>query len=156
MRWSVFLRPAYRAAGIKPISWWSLIGSQFVGFTGLNIFGRIGELIPPSACFAANTRPQLQLADRRRQPSSESSTSEPSASFFSLNLAFSSSLNALPHHELFHKVGYALAALSVIVALFVLAIRVSGEFRCFRRRPPRWSHLQACRGIIRRETSRLP
>ncbi len=126
MRWSVFLRPAYRAAGIKPISWWSLIGSQFVGFTGLNIFGRIGELIRP---LLVSRRTGLSFSSQIAVVTVERVFDLGAFGLiFSLNLAFSSSLNALPHHELFHKVGYALAALTVIVALFVLAIRVSGGF----------------------------
>src|ERR1019366_1844197 len=45
MRWAVFLRPALKQAGKSRIPWWNLVGSNFIGFTGLAIFGRIGELI---------------------------------------------------------------------------------------------------------------
>ena len=124
MRWSVFLRPAYRVAGAMPIPWWSLIGSQFVGFTGLNIFGRLGELIRP---LLVARRTGLSFSSQIAVVTVERVFDLGAFGLiFSLNLVFASGLDALPHHEFFHKVGYALAALTVIVALFVLAIRLSG------------------------------
>ena len=66
MRWAVFLKPILRTSGRPPVSWRALVGPQFVGFTGLAIFGRIGELIQPAARLAPH-RPHLQLANRRRR-----------------------------------------------------------------------------------------
>ncbi len=43
LRWALFLR----ADGGPAVPWTRLVGSQFIGFTGLAIFGRIGELIRP-------------------------------------------------------------------------------------------------------------
>ncbi len=41
LRWSLFLKPT------KPVSTWRLIAPQVMGFTGLALFGRPGELIRP-------------------------------------------------------------------------------------------------------------
>jgi glycosyltransferase 2 family protein len=44
VRWSIFLRPMAQGENTR---WTKLLGSQFIGFAGLAIFGRIGELIRP-------------------------------------------------------------------------------------------------------------
>ncbi len=41
LRWKIFLRPVCRTG------WWEMIPPQFVGFTGLALLGRPGELVRP-------------------------------------------------------------------------------------------------------------
>ncbi len=125
MRWAVFLRPAYRANGIKPVGWWALVGSQFVGFTGLAIFGRIGELIRP---LLVSRRTGLSFSSQVAVVAVERIFDLGAfALIFSLNLALAPGLNALPNHELFHKVGYAIAALTLLIGVFVAAVRLAGN-----------------------------
>ena len=124
MRWAVFLRPAFRATGTRPSGWWALLGSQFVGFTGLAIFGRIGELIRP---LLVSRRTGLSFSSQVAVVTVERIFDLGAfALIFSLNLLFSPDLQTLPHHELFHKVGYAIAALTVIIGVFVAAVRLAG------------------------------
>jgi len=124
MRWAVFLRPAYRATGAKPVGWWGLIGSQFVGFTGLAIFGRIGELIRP---LLVSRRTGLGFSSQIAVVTVERIFDLGAfALIFSLNLLLSPTLKTLPHHDLFHKVGYAIAAFSLVIAVFVAAVRLAG------------------------------
>ena len=125
VRWSIFLRPAHRAAGQPRISWTSLTGSQFIGFTGLAIFGRIGELIRP---LLVARRTGLTFSSQIAVVTVERVFDLGAfALLFSLNLLLSPGLNSLPFHERFHMVGYAIAALTLIIGLFVASIRLAGE-----------------------------
>ena len=126
LRWSVFLRPAFKARSHTPAAWWTLIGSQFIGFTGLSLLGRLGELIRP-----------LLIARRTGLPfSSQIAVVAVERVFdlgafaliFSLNLLLAPSLQSLPHHELFRRVGYTIAALTLILIIFVAAVRLAGSF----------------------------
>jgi uncharacterized protein (TIRG00374 family) len=124
MRWAVFLRPAYKALGQKAIPWWSLAGSQFVGFTGLVLFGRIGELIRPLLVsrrtgFTFSSQIAIVTVERVFDLGAF-------ALIFSLNLMLAPGLGSLPHHELFHRVGYAIAGLTLILGVFVAAVRLAG------------------------------
>jgi uncharacterized protein (TIRG00374 family) len=122
LRWAVFLRPAYKTSGLRPIPWYRLIGSQFIGFTGLAIFGRIGELIRPL------------LVARRTGLSFPSQVAVVTVErvfdlgafglIFAVNLLFSPQLQALPY---LHKAGYTIGGLTVVIAAFVIAVRLAGE-----------------------------
>jgi uncharacterized protein (TIRG00374 family) len=124
MRWAVFLRPATRAVGQKPIPWWSLTGSQFVGFAGLVLFGRVGELIRPLLV----SRPTgLTLSSQIAVVTVERVFDLGAfALIFSLNLLLAPALRTLPHHELFHAVGYVIVAITVLLWVFVAAIGLAG------------------------------
>lgn len=131
VRWSIFLRPALRAAGLprvsghSKISWTSLTGSQFIGFTGLAIFGRIGELIRP---LLVARRTGLSFSSQVAVVTVERIFDLGAfALLFSLNLLLSPALKSLPFHERFHMVGYAIGALTLVIAVFVALIRLAGE-----------------------------
>ena len=124
-RWAIFLHPAYRSARRPPIAWWRLIGSQFIGFTGLAIFGRIGELIRPAL---VAQRTGLSFSSQIAVVTVERVFDLAAfACIFSLNLLLSPSLQTLPFHERFHQVGYAVATLTLIIAAFVVTVRVAGN-----------------------------
>ena len=129
MRWAVFLRPAYLAhetgaPGRTPVGWWGLVGSQFVGFTGLAIFGRIGELIRP---LLVARRTGMTFASQVAVVAVERVFDLGAfALIFSGNLVLSPSLQTLPHHEYFRKVGLAIAAMTLVLAVFVAAVRLAG------------------------------
>ncbi len=125
MRWAVFLRPAYAAEpGRRRVPWWGLIGAQFIGFTGLALFGRIGELIRP---LLVARRTGLTFASQVAVVTVERVFDLGAfALLFSLNLLLSPTLQRLPHHELFHRVGYAVAALTAVLLLFVASVRFAG------------------------------
>ena len=123
-RWVIFLRPALRAAGRPPVRWTRLIGSQFIGFTGLAIFGRIGELIRPAL---VAQRTGLTFSSQVAVVTVERVFDLGAfALLFSLNLLLSPDLQTLPYHERFHMVGYAIAGLTLVVGLFVAAVRLAG------------------------------
>ena len=127
LRWAVFLKPAYAALHaqdptLQRTPWYALLGSQFVGFTGLAIFGRIGELIRP-----------ILIARRTGLPiSSQIAVVTVERIFdlgafgliFALNLLLTPSLQQLPY---LHKAGYTIAALTVAIIVFVAAVRLAGR-----------------------------
>ncbi len=123
MRWAVFLRPALKQQGKSRIHWWNLVGPSFIGFTGLAIFGRIGELIRPL------------LVARRTGQSFASQIAVVAvervfdlgafALIFSINLLISPQLKSLPY---LHKAGYTIAGLTLTLLIFVAAVRLAGAF----------------------------
>lgn len=124
LRWAIFLRPAFRQTGMKPTPWWGLIGSQFLGFTGLAILGRIGELIRP---LLVARRTGLTFSSQVAVVTVERVFDLGAfALIFALNLLLSPNVKALPYHERFHTVGYAIAALTLLISLFVLSVRLAG------------------------------
>ncbi len=124
VRWSIFLRPSLRAAALPSISWTALTGSQLIGFTGLAIFGRIGELIRP---LLVARRTGLTFSSQVAVVTVERVFDLGAfALLFSLNLLLSPALQSLPFHERFHMVGYTIAALTMVIAAFVACIRFAG------------------------------
>ena len=122
MRWAVFLRPALRQAGKDRIHWWNLVGTQFIGFTGLAIFGRIGELIRPLLVarrtqFTFSSQVAVVMVERVFDLGAF-------GLIFSLNLLFSPTLRTLPY---LHKAGYTIGGLTVALLIFVLGVRLAGE-----------------------------
>jgi hypothetical protein len=122
LRWAVFLRPTYKASGQPPTPWYRLIGSQFIGFTGLAIFGRIGELIRP---LLIARRTGLTFASQVAVVTVERVFDLGAFGLiFALNLLLSPQLQTLPY---LHKAGYTIGALTVVIAVFVAGVRLAGE-----------------------------
>lgn len=122
LRWNIFLKPALSME--KRVSWVKLLPSQFVGFAGLAIFGRIGELIRP---YLVARRTGLSLASQIAVVAIERIFDLGAfAIIFSTNLLLAKGLETLPYHEKFHTIGYALTALTAIIVLFVIAVRIAG------------------------------
>ena len=124
MRWAVFLRPALKQSGKSRVPWWNLVGSQFIGFAGLAIFGRIGELIRP---LLIARRTGLTFSSQVAVVTVERVFDLGAfAILFSLNLLLSPNLQTLPYHERFHTVGYVIAALTLFIGAFVAGVRLAG------------------------------
>ena len=121
LRWSVFLRPAFRTSATPPLPWPRLISSQFVGFTGLAIFGRLGELLRP---LLVARRTGLSFSSQVAVVTVERVFDLAAfALIFAGNLLLSPSLRTLPY---LHQAGYTIAALTLFLCLFVLAVRLAG------------------------------
>ena len=119
VRWAIFLRPT------KPVSSWSLMGTQFIGFTAVALFGRLGELVRP---YLVARRIQLPLSSQLAVYAVERMFDLASvALIFSVTLMVSPFMNALPHHELFHSIGYAAMAIAVTIGVSAFLLRVSGK-----------------------------
>jgi uncharacterized protein (TIRG00374 family) len=123
MRWAVFLRPSYKETGTQPIHWWSLVGPQFVGFTGLAILGRVGELIRPwlvsrRTGFSFSSQVAVVMVERIFDLGAF-------GLIFSLNLLLAPQLQTLPF---LHKAGLTIGGLTVGIAVFVAGVRLAGTF----------------------------
>ncbi len=122
LRWAVFLRPAYKVSALPPTPWYRLIGSQFIGFTGLAIFGRIGELIRP---LLIARRTGLTFPSQVAVVTVERVFDLGAFGLiFALNLLLSPQLQTLPY---LHKAGYTIGALTLVIAVFVAGVRLAGE-----------------------------
>jgi uncharacterized membrane protein YbhN (UPF0104 family) len=116
VRWSVFVAPT------KKVSAGSLLGPQFIGFTAVALFGRLADL----------TRPYL-VARRIALPLSSQVAVYTIERMFDLGAAaiiFSSALaftpKDLPHHDLFVRTGQLSLAATLAIAVFAVAVRISG------------------------------
>jgi glycosyltransferase 2 family protein len=116
VRWSVFVAPT------KQVSAGTLLGSQFIGFTAVALFGRLADL----------TRPYL-VAKRIALPLSSQVAVYTIERMFDLGAAaiiFSSALaftpKDLPHHELFVRTGLLSLGATVAIAVFAVAVRIAG------------------------------
>jgi uncharacterized protein (TIRG00374 family) len=122
-RWSLFLKPSL-APGER-VHWFTLLPSQFIGFTGLAILGRIGELIRP---YLVSRRTGLPFSSQLGVVAVERIFDLGAFGLlFGGNLLLSRQLNALPYHERYHLLGYAILGIVVFLSLFVAFIRFAGE-----------------------------
>lgn len=118
LRWSIFLRHD----GGTPVPWTALAGSQFIGFTGLAIFGRIGELI----------RPLLVARRTGRTFASQIAivTVERVFDLAAFGLIFAGTLLASPTLRALPFIGQAgkvIGGLTVVLIVFIAAVRLAGD-----------------------------
>src|SRR5271170_2674573 len=115
-RWSVFLSPT------KKVSPASLLGSQFIGFTAVALFGRLADLTRP---FLVARRTGLPLSSQVAVYTIERMFDLGAAAvIFSSALAFTS--KTMPHHELFVRTGLLSLGATLAIAVFAGVVRVSG------------------------------
>jgi len=99
------------------------LGTQLIGFTAVALFGRLGELTRP---YLVARRLQLPLSSQLAVYAVERMFDLASVAFiFSAMLMASPSMNSLPHHELFHGIGYAAMAIAVAIGVFSFLLRIS-------------------------------
>lgn len=118
LRWALFLR----ADGGPAVPWTRLAGSQFIGFTGVAIFGRLGELI----------RPLLVARRTGRSFASQVAVVTVERVFdlaafgaiFAGTLLASPALRALPH---IGQAGKVIGGLTVVLIAFVAVVLLAGD-----------------------------
>ena len=107
----------------KKVPPFSLVGSQFIGFTAVALFGRLADLTRP---YLIAKRTQLDLS-----PQVAVYTIERMFDLGSAALLFSGALvlapKDLPHHEIFVRAGVLSMAGTLFLAGFMLATRLAGE-----------------------------
>ena len=119
VRWAILLRPT------KKVTAPSLLGAQFIGFTAAALFGRLGELARP---YLIARQVNLPLSSQLAVYAVERMLDLASvATIFSLTLELSPSINALPHHKLFHRIGFIGLGLALAIGVFAWVLRVSGD-----------------------------
>jgi uncharacterized membrane protein YbhN (UPF0104 family) len=116
VRWAVFLSPT------KKVSAPSLLGSQFIGFTAVALFGRLADLTRP---YLVARRTGLALSSQIAVYTIERMFDLGAAAIiFSCALAFTP--RDLPHHELFVKAGVLSLGGTLAIAIFAAVVRVAG------------------------------
>ena len=115
-RWAVLINP------LKKIGMFSTVGSQFIGFTAVGLFGRLADLTRP---YLIAKKVELSLSSQIAVYTIERMFDLGSAAIiFSSALAFTP--RELPHHEIFAKAGMYSLAGTLFLAVFALVVRASG------------------------------
>jgi uncharacterized membrane protein YbhN (UPF0104 family) len=116
MRWAVFVSPT------KKVSAGSLLGSQFIGFTAVALFGRLADLTRP---YLVARRIGLSLSSQVAVYTIERMFDLGAAAvIFSCALALTP--KNLPHHEVFVRAGVLSLGATLAIAVFAGAVRVAG------------------------------
>jgi uncharacterized membrane protein YbhN (UPF0104 family) len=116
IRWAVFVSPT------KKVSANSLVGPQFVGFTGVALFGRLADLTRP---YLVARRIGLSLSSQVAVYTIERMFDLGAAAIvFSSALAFTPS--GMPNHHIFVRTGLFSLAATAAIAIFAVVIRVAG------------------------------
>ncbi len=117
VRWAVLLAPT------KRIALFSTVGSQFIGFTAVALFGRLADLTRP---YLIAKRVQLSLSSQVAVYTIERMFDLAGAAvIFSAALALAPS--GVPHHEVFVRTGLISLAGTLFLAFFGIAVRSFGE-----------------------------
>jgi len=115
-RWAVFLSPT------KKVPIHALLGPQFIGFTGVALFGRLADLTRP---YLVSKRVGLPLSSQIAVYTIERMFDLGAvAVVFSSAMAFTP--KDLPHHQIFVRAGELSLALTLVIAVFAMIVRVSG------------------------------
>jgi glycosyltransferase 2 family protein len=116
VRWAVFVSPT------KKVSAASLLGSQFIGFTAVALFGRLADFTRP---YLVARRVGLPLSSQVAVYTIERMFDLGAAALiFSGALAFTP--KGLPHHEVFVRAGEVSIGLTLAIACFAAVVRVAG------------------------------
>ena len=116
VRWAVFLSPT------KKVSSTSLLGSQFIGFTAVALFGRLADLTRP---YLVARRVNLSLSSQIAVYTIERMFDLGAAAvIFSSALAFTP--RTLPHHEVFVRTGLLSMGATLAIAVFAAGVRMAG------------------------------
>jgi uncharacterized membrane protein YbhN (UPF0104 family) len=116
VRWSVFV------SATKKVPPASLVGSQFIGFTAVALFGRLADLTRP---YLIAKRIELPLSSQIAVYTIERMFDLGAAAIiFSCALAFTP--RNLPHHEVFVRTGLLSLGATAAIAIFAGVVRVAG------------------------------
>jgi glycosyltransferase 2 family protein len=116
VRWAVFVSPTKKVSAV------SLLGSQFIGFTAVALFGRLADLTRP---YLVARRVGLSLSSQVAVYTIERMFDLGAAAvIFSCALAFTP--KSLPHHEVFVRAGVLSMGATLAIAVFAAAVRVAG------------------------------
>jgi uncharacterized membrane protein YbhN (UPF0104 family) len=116
VRWAVFVSPTKKVSAV------SLLGSQFIGFTAVALFGRLADLTRP---YLVARRVGLSLTSQVAVYTIERMFDLGAAAvIFSCALAFSPKGSA--HHEVFVRAGVLSMGATLAIAVFAGVVRVAG------------------------------
>ena len=120
-RWKIMLEP------VRKVNIGSVTAAQFIGFTGLALLGRPGELIRP---YLIARRHGLSMSSQMAVWTVERIFDFGSFTIIlvAANLLFGNELQGLPYYKTFHHVGIPLIATAVLmIAVFAFILRRFGR-----------------------------
>ena len=116
VRWAVFVSPTKKVSAV------SLLGSQFIGFTAVALFGRLADLTRP---YLLARRTVLPLSSQVAVYTIERMFDLGAAALiFSVALAFTP--KGSPHHEVFVRAGVLSMGATLAIAAFAGVVRAAG------------------------------
>jgi glycosyltransferase 2 family protein len=116
VRWAVFVSPTKKVSAV------SLLGSQFIGFTAVALFGRLADLTRP---YLVARRVGLSLTSQVAVYTIERMFDLGAAAvIFSCALAFSPKDS--PHHDVFVRAGVLSMGATLAIAIFAGVVRMAG------------------------------
>jgi len=119
MRWGLFLKPQ------KPVAAKDVLGSQFIGFTAVGLFGRLADLTRP---YLVAKRTGLSVSSQVAVYTVERMFDLGAAALiFSTALAFMPKTPPMPHAEVIARLGRNSLIGTLALAIFAIALRVTGE-----------------------------
>ncbi len=119
MRWVLFLKPQ------KHVHAKTVLGSQFIGFTAVGLFGRLADLTRP---YLVAKRTQLTVSSQIAVYTVERMFDLGAAALiFSAALAFMPKTPPMPHAEVIARLGRGSLLATLALAVFVVLLRVMGE-----------------------------
>jgi glycosyltransferase 2 family protein len=119
VRWAVLISPQKRVTSS------SLMGSQVIGFTALALFGRLADLVRP---YLVARRTRLSLSSQVAVYTVERMFDlAATALIFSSALLLAPDRATLPHHEALQHGALGGLALTIILAVFAVSVRVKGR-----------------------------
>ena len=117
-RWSVFLRRTHPATPAQ------MIPAQFIGFTSIAVFGRLGEFVRP---YLIARRQRVTFTSQLGVLTVERVFDLlAAAAIIAITLTVSTSVRMLPYHQEFRRFGYLGIVLALMLAFIAVAIRVAG------------------------------
>jgi hypothetical protein len=117
VRWALLVRPN------KHVGLFSLLGTQVIGFTSVALVGRVADLSRP---YLVSKKTGLPLSTQIAVYIVERLFDAGSMALIFSSVILLAPAGALPHPEVFKKVGYWGLAGTVAGALFLVLVRVSG------------------------------
>jgi hypothetical protein len=119
MRWALFLKPQKRVHAN------TVLGSQFIGFTAVGLFGRLADLTRP---YLVAKRTGLTVSSQIAVYTVERMFDLGAAALiFSTALAFMAKTPPMPHAEVIARLGRGSLLATVALAVFAVVLRVTGE-----------------------------
>ncbi|MGB0123954.1 MAG: lysylphosphatidylglycerol synthase transmembrane domain-containing protein [Silvibacterium sp.] len=119
MRWALFLKPA------RKVPWFSVLGAQVIGFTGVALLGRPADLVRP---YLVSRRVKLPLSSQIAVYIVERMFDLGAmALIFSTVLFFAPDKATLPHPELLRHIALTGLVGTAALAILAVAVRISGE-----------------------------
>lgn len=117
VRWALLLRHNKK---VPPLS---LLGTQVIGFTAVALIGRVADLVRPylvakKTGLPISSQVAVYIVERLFDAGSM-------ALIFSCAIVFTPA-GALPHAELVKKAGYGFLAVTMLGAIFLVAVRLAG------------------------------